>query len=55
VFQNPLYNTPFSYPVVSMAATRGGGGGVLGGGGGGAPGGGVGAKGRPRLPEFSLK
>jgi hypothetical protein len=43
VFQNPLYNTPFPYAVVPMAATGGGGGGVFGGGGvlggGGAPGG----------------
>jgi len=28
VFQNPLYNAPFSYPIVSMVAAGGGGGGV---------------------------
>jgi hypothetical protein len=49
VFQNPLYNAPLFYPIVSMAATGGGGGGVLGGGGGG------GGQGCPCLLEFSLK
>jgi hypothetical protein len=43
VFQNPLYNTQFSYPIVPMVAAGGGGGGFLGGGGGGALGGGGGA------------
>jgi hypothetical protein len=56
VFQNALYNAPFSYPIVSMVAAEGGGGGVLVGGGGGAlGGGGGGGKGHPRLLEFSLK
>jgi hypothetical protein len=41
VFQNPLYNTPFPYPVVPMEAA-GGGGGV-------APGGGVGGQAPPRV------
>jgi hypothetical protein len=59
VFQNPLYNTPFPYPVVPMAATGGGGGGVFGGGGvlggGGAPGGGVGGQGPLPPPRVFAK
>jgi hypothetical protein len=47
VFQNPLYNTLFSYPIVSMATE--------GGGGGGAPGGGGGGQGLPLPPRVFTK
>jgi hypothetical protein len=47
VFQNPLYNTLFSYPIVSMETT--------GGGGGGAPRGGRGGQGPPLTPRFFTK
>jgi hypothetical protein len=53
VFQNLLYNTPFSYPVVPMAAPEGGG--VLGGGVGGAPRGGVGSQAPHPPPRFFAK
>jgi hypothetical protein len=55
VFQNPLYNAPFSYLVVPMVVAGGGGGAVLGGGGGGAPGGGVGGQGPPPPPKCFAK
>jgi hypothetical protein len=46
VFQNPLYNTPFPYPVVPMVAAGGGGGGFF-------EGGGVGSRRRSRRPGAS--
>jgi hypothetical protein len=60
VFQNPLYNAPFSYPVVPMVAVGGGGKWILGGGGalgggGGAPRGGVGDQGPTPPPRFFAK
>jgi hypothetical protein len=47
VFQNPLYNALFSYPIVPMVVVGGGGGGVLGGG--------VGGKGLPLPPKVFAK
>jgi hypothetical protein len=53
VFQNPIYNTLFPYPVVLMAAIGGGGGEVFKGGG--APGGGMGGQGPPPPPRVFAK